>query len=209
MSETKNGTIKLVSNDEKNFEVDFKTAIMSELLESILVSSSSSGTDDDEDEEDDLHVINRIPEVFLPNVNSAVLAKVLEFCKYHATYGPMKEIEKPLKSDNMVDLVDQWDAKFVSIERWSDDAKIAMSMLFELISAANFMNIKSLLDLCGAKVAIEIKGKTPEEIRDTFDIVNDFSQAVHTKIRLENEALREWTHSAIQLLSSNLVLSYH
>lgn len=37
------------------------------------------------------------------------------------------------------------------------------------------MDIKPLLDLTCAKVASMIKGKTPEEIRKTFNIVNDFT----------------------------------
>ena len=78
----------------------------------------------------------------------------------------MKEIEKPLKSPNMGEVVDEWDAAFVTIDQ---------EMLFELILAANYMDIKSLLDLTCAKVASMIKGKTPEEIRKTFNIVNDFT----------------------------------
>jgi len=44
-----------------------------------------------------------------------------------------------------------------------------------MILAANYMDIKSLLDLCCAKVASMIKGKTTEEIRKTFNIKNDFT----------------------------------
>lgn len=43
----------------------------------------------------------------------------------------------------------EWDAKFVEVEQ---------EMLFELILAANYMDIKSLLDLTCAKVASMIKG---------------------------------------------------
>ncbi len=37
------------------------------------------------------------------------------------------------------------------------------------------MDIKPLLDLACAKVASMIKGKTPEQIRACFNIVNDVS----------------------------------
>ena len=59
--------------------------------------------------------------------------------------------------------------------------------LFELILAANFMDIKPLLDLTCAKVASMIKGKTPEQIRQTFNIVNDFSPEEEAKVREENK----------------------
>lgn len=50
----------------------------------------------------------------------------------------MKEIEKPLKSDNMVENVGPWDAEFIDM----DDASI-----FQLVSAANYLMIQPLLDL--------------------------------------------------------------
>ncbi|RVX03249.1 SKP1-like protein 11 [Vitis vinifera] len=43
------------------------------------------------------------------------------------------------------------------------------------VLAANYLNIKSLLDLTCQTVADMIKGKTPEEIRKTFNIKNDFT----------------------------------
>merc|ERR1712167_392452 len=112
------------------------------------------GIDEEAEEED-------AQEIPLPNVKSTVI----EFCQHHKD-DPMAEIEKPLKSATMHEVVSEWDANFVDIEQ---------ELLFELILAANYMDIKSLLDLTCAKVASMIKGKTPEEIRKTFNIVNDFT----------------------------------
>lgn len=60
----------------------------------------------------------------------------------------MNEIEKPLKSANMHDVVQEWYAKFVEVPQ---------ETLFELILAANYMDIKPLLDLTCATVASMIK----------------------------------------------------
>lgn len=89
---------------------------------------------------------------------------------------------QPLKSADMHDVVSDWDANFVDIEQ---------EILFELILAANYMDIKSLLDLACAKVASMIKGKTPQEIRETFNIVNDFTPEEEAQIREENKWCEE------------------
>ncbi|KAL6966024.1 hypothetical protein U1Q18_045590 [Sarracenia purpurea var. burkii] len=52
---------------------------------------------------------------------------------------------------------------------------LAKGTLLNLILAANYLNIKSLLDLTCRTVADMIKGKTPEEIRKTFNIKNDLT----------------------------------
>jgi S-phase kinase-associated protein 1 len=167
MSEYK-GKVNLVSSEGDKFEVETRTAAMSELVKTMLI----DGDDDDEDEDENEQ------EIPLPNVKSAVLAKVVEFCNYRVTNGPMKEIEKPLKSASFVECVGERDANFVAIEQ---------EMLFELILAANYMDIKSLLDLTCAKVASMLKGKTPEEIRQTLNIVNDFTPEEEAQVREENK----------------------
>lgn len=90
----------------------------------------------------------------------------------------MTEIEKPLKSNQMAEVVQKWYADFVEVEQ---------VMLFELILAANYMDIKPLLDLTCATVASMIKGKTPEDIRQTFNIKNDFSPEEEQQVREENK----------------------
>ncbi|KAK6120870.1 hypothetical protein DH2020_045384 [Rehmannia glutinosa] len=54
------------------------------------------------------------------------------------------------------------------------------------IPAANYLEIKNLLDLTCQTVADMIKGKTPEEIRKTFNIRNDFTADEEEEVRREN-----------------------
>ena len=53
--------------------------------------------------------------------------------------------------------------------------------------AANYMDIKNLLDVGCKTVANMIKGKSPDEIRKTFNITNDFTPEEEEQIRRENE----------------------
>jgi S-phase kinase-associated protein 1 len=111
----------------------------------------------------------------LPNVNGKILAKVIEYCRYHVEAARKGADDKPLKSE---DDVKAWDAEFVKVDQ---------ATLFDLILAANYLNIKGLLDLTCQTVANMIKGKTPEEIRKTFNIKNDFTPEEEEEVRRENQ----------------------
>jgi S-phase kinase-associated protein 1 len=161
-------TVHLVSSEGESFDVSLSVAKMSGLVKTMI--------DEDQDSEE-------AQEIPLPNVKSAILAKVIEFAQYYQKTEPMTEIEKPLKSANMAEVVQDWYAKFVAVEQ---------ELLFEMILAANYMDIKPLLDLTCATVASMIKGKTPEEIRKTFNIVNDFTPEEEAAVREENK----WTEEA-------------
>lgn len=89
---------------------------------------------------------------------------------------------QPLKSANMAEVVQEWYSQFITVDQ---------EMLFELILAANYMDIKPLLDLTCATVASMIKGKSPEEIRKTFNIVNDFTAEEEAQVREENKWCEE------------------
>lgn len=160
------GKCVLVSQEGEKFEVPKAVAVLSGLVKEMV---------DDDDDDDDA------AEIPLPNVKAPILRLVVEFSTHHFN-NPMPEIEKPLKSPNMADVVPEWDSKFVDIKQ---------ELLFELILAANYMDIKSLLDLTCAKVASMIKGKTPEEIRKTFNIANDFTPEEEAQIREENKWVEE------------------
>lgn len=71
----------------------------------------------------------------------------------------------------------EWDRKFV------DD--LTQDALYDLIKAANFLDIKGLLEATCQKVADMIKGKTPAQIRSIFHIANDFTEEEEAEIRKE------------------------
>ncbi|KAK7252984.1 hypothetical protein RIF29_37330 [Crotalaria pallida] len=112
---------------------------------------------------------NGIP---IPNVTGKILAKVIEYCKKHVEAAGASE-DKPHDEE-----LKGWDSDFVKVDQ---------ATLFDLILAANYLNIKSLLDLTCQTVANMIKGKTPEEIRETFNIKNDFTPEEEAEIRRENQ----------------------
>ena len=95
----------------------------------------------------------------------------------------MEALEQPLRTPNMADHVSEWDAGYID--------SIDQEMLFEIILAANHFDIQSLLDLACAKVASMIKGKAPEEIRQTFNLVNDFTPEEEAQVREENKWMEE------------------
>nr|XP_043638989.1 SKP1-like protein 1B [Erigeron canadensis] len=106
----------------------------------------------------------------LPNVTSKILSKVIEYCKKHVEHKA--DEDKPADDD-----LKTFDADFVKVEQGT---------LFDLILAANYLNIKELLDLTCQTVADMIKGKTPDEIRKTFNIKNDYTPEEEEEVRREN-----------------------
>ncbi|KAJ3326617.1 Skp1- protein [Blyttiomyces sp. JEL0837] len=88
--------------------------------------------------------------------------------------SPPEEESKPKSSDDIEDS----DREFMQVDQGT---------LFELILAANYLDMKNLLDLGCKTVANMIKGKSVEEIRKTFNIVNDFTPEEEEQIRKENE----------------------
>lgn len=157
--------ITLISKDGEQLKVKKNVILMSGLIKEML------------DEEDDEEEENEIP---LPNVNLATLKKVVKYCEYHHK-NPAEELERPLKG-KIQDVICEWDNEFLKIDQ---------STLVELIMAANYLNIKDLLDLTCANVASMIKGKTPQQIREMFGIENDFTPEEEAKILEENKWCEE------------------
>ena len=112
-----------------------------------------------------------------PQVSHQVLEKVLDWCKHHQN-DPQPTGDDDADSRKKTTDIEEWDQKFMQVDQ---------EMLFEIILAANYMDIKALLDVGCKTVANMIKGKSPEEIRKTFNIQNDFTPEEEDQIRRENE----------------------
>ena len=84
-----------------------------------------------------------------------------------------------LKDTDLTKLIQPFYAQFIM----STDN----DQLFNLTLAANYLDITPLLDLCSARIASFIKGKTVEEIRTNLGIVCDFSPEEEAQVREENK----------------------
>ncbi len=84
----------------------------------------------------------------LPNVSGHILERVIEWCVHHLNDPDSKQFDSEL-------------------------TKLDKETLFELILAANYLDIKPLLDLTCQTAANLIKGKTTEEIKKIFNIVDE------------------------------------
>ena len=105
-------------------------------------------------------------EIPLPEITHPTLTKVIEFLKHLHEGNAAPDIEKPLRSNDLKEVTSEWFATFIDLD---DDT------VQDIILAANFLDIKELLNLSCAKMGSVIRGMTVVEFRKRFNIVNDFT----------------------------------
>lgn len=138
--DTSNRMIKLTSKDNVIFQTTLKNAILSNLVKTTLESDKEA------------------TEIPLPGVKSRELKQIVDYMNHHnGVVQPI--IPCPLKSKKLEECVfDKWDADF--IKTVADQAT-----MYELILAANYMDMKCLLHLACAGVASLIKGESLDNTR--------------------------------------------
>ena len=141
--------IVLVSSDNQKIEIDTESAQKSHLLKGLITDYS----------------IQQVP-IHMPEIKYDILKKIVEYLTYYKDKVP-KDIPKPMPSANLSEVIDEWDVNFIN--------SIELDNVFDLINAANYMDISSLLDLSCAKIASLMKGKTAQEIRTMFNIECDLT----------------------------------
>ena len=116
----------------------------------------------DANDENDDGEIDSPEDVEILKVESPCLEKVVDFLKYYQT-EQLTEIKTPLEDNTFEGNVKQeWYQNFVK--------GIDQPMLFDLVTAANFMAIQPLLDLTCLKVSCQLMGKSADEIRTILNI---------------------------------------
>jgi len=160
-------TVTLVSSDGEFFVADESVARRSGVILTVL---------------EDIGDENPIP---LLNVPAHVLKKVLEYCDYHRGdalpppdgewgSGPGTELVRRKT------VIGDWDKQFIDCDQ---------ELLFEIIQAASYLDIKALLDLGCKTVANMMTGKSVEDIRALFHIENDFTPEEEIAMQVERSEI--------------------
>ena len=139
-------SLNIKTSDDQTFKVDWDVARQSQTIRTML---DDLGIEEDGDSED------TIP---LPNdeVTGPVFKKALEWCE--------KNRSKPdFKSDD-----DDGSDELNDFEK--DYIKMSVPEMFPLLITANFLEIKGLINLMVKAVALQIKQKNVEQIREAFGI---------------------------------------
>ncbi|XP_017157062.1 S-phase kinase-associated protein 1-like [Drosophila miranda] len=142
---TKMPTIKLQSSNGEDFDVDVRFLKCSGIMKGML----ENGDKEDKKKEP----------LVLPNVNSDILRLVLIWAEYHKDDPEPPEDEAAF--ERSTDDIIPWDNEFLKVDQ---------DTIFELMLAANYMDIKGLRHLTAKHMTNMIKGKIPEQIRQNLHI---------------------------------------
>ena len=156
--------IKIIVKEGKEIPISKKAAELSELLKSAMIEYPKEIS---------------FPLNELDEKNGELIKEYLT----HYNGEPPKEIEKPITSNDIKNLTDEWSSTFID--------KLSVEDLSNLTVAANYMGINILLDLCCAKVATLCKDKTEDDIFKLFKITETFNEEEKNKIKSENKWIEE------------------
>ena len=116
--------------------------------------------------------------MLLPNVSSYILKKIIEWMDYHVKNDPPVHEKEEDDLSPFTEDISEWDEDFVKVDQGT---------LFELILATNYLNLKPLRTVCCKTVANTLKKKSVEQIREMYNIKNDFTPEEEEELRKENE----------------------
>ena len=103
----------------------------------------------------------------MESITSRILEKIVAFLEHYEKGFPVIAEQNKYTTNYLT----EWDKSFIG--QMMDGSQEELKMLFEITKAANYLDIKYLLDICCASIANEIKSKTPEEVKCKFSLTAD------------------------------------
>ena len=148
--------VKLKTTDGQLFEVERELALCSITLKNMLEDTDSENA-----------------RVDMGPVDAATTARVVEYLRFAAW-------AETAKHDRRSEVFQKWEAAFMNVA--AGDAYDTER--FMLLEAANYLEIKGLVEIVSGYYADEIfRRKEPEAIRKRFKIKNDFTPAEEAEVR--------------------------
>ncbi|KAI1292633.1 S-phase kinase-associated protein 1 [Halotydeus destructor] len=158
------GKISLQSQDGKVFEVDIEVAKVSDMVKGMLENLGDDGGDDSKP-------------VPLSNVQGHILEKIIEYMEHHKDDAPLPMDEESVR-ERRTDDIDEWDKKLLDVDQGT---------LYDIIQASNYLDVKGLMDAGCKKIAFQMRGKDYKQMREFFNIENDFTAEEEERIINENK----------------------
>ena len=159
-----NEYVTVLTKDKKELKIKKSAAMNSDLLRKQIEESE-----------------NPNESIVLQEVEDKIIDKLWEYLE-RVDEHEIKEIEKPLSSNDMKNETDDWSANFVDIPL--DD-------LVNLTKGASYMGIRTLIDLCCAKLACMCMDKSEEEIFNVFNINETLTEEEKQRLRDENKWIEQ------------------
>ena len=135
--------VLLLSSDGITVPISKKAVIRSFLIKGIIEDGNYKDGD----------------EIKLEKVRGSTLKKIKEYLEHYENNQPF-DIEHPLPSNKFEECVTEWDYNYTNID---------VQEIFQLIRSSHYLDIRPLLYLCYAKLALMTKEKNNS-------IVNNFTE---------------------------------
>jgi hypothetical protein len=149
-------SIILKSSDNQQFNIDVKSAKRSGYISDLMGKHKGEN------------------EFIIPEVEAKILTKIIEYLIHYKEKEP-KKIKRPLKDSKIEKILDKWDYNFIT--------SFALADCVDLLNAATFMEIESLLRLMCARIAALMIELPLDEVKTTFGIECDMTEEEKERFR--------------------------
>ena len=116
----------------------------------------------------------------MKNIKGNIMEKIKDYLMHYENEEP-QEITIPLKSNNFSECVNTWDYNFLGND---------FDIVLELLSAANYLDIKPLYELISAFLGANIRGINSNNIFKDFEI-DELTEKEKEEMLLDKKYLEE------------------